>query len=284
MYSSTHNAVSRCSTLVKTALRCSAQGDYRLAETYFREALKLAPDRTGLSPAGRPALWNQLGMVCKYLGKFDRAEVYYRRALQHARRLPKTQHREFFLADLYHNLGGVEHARRRFSRAERYARKGMGLRLDCTAAESVAVAADRVALAAILDGLHKYKESEGHYRAALRAYRRGYGAEHPENTVILNNLGALCQATGRPKRAQFYYRAALRIQREKLNERHPDVAITLNNLALLHSSSGRIDRARSLLKEALEIFHVALGRSHPNTIAVKKNYDRVQQRSLKECE
>ena len=280
MHSQAHNAVSRSSTLVKTALHCSARGDYRLAETHLREALKLARNKNGLSSTACPALWNELGMVCKYLGKFDKAESYYRRALQRARALQKTPSREFFLANLYHNLGGVEHARRRFSRAESYAQKGLRLRLDCAAPESVAVAADRAALAAILDGLHRYKESETHYRAALRTYRRDYGADHDENTVILNNLGALCQATRRPKRAEFYYRAALRIQREKLHEHHPDVAVTLNNLALLHGSLGKIERARSLLKKALEILNVSLGRSHPNTIVLKKNYDRLQPRAV----
>ena len=275
MHSQARNAVSRSSTLVKTALHCSARGDYRLAEAHLREALKLAPNKNGLSPTSRPALWNALGMVCKYLGKFDKAEGYYRRAMQHAQHLPKTPSREFFLANLYHNLGGVEHARRRFSRAETYARKGLRLRLGCAKPEGVAVAADRAALAAILDGLHKYKESEALYRAALRTYRREYGADHSENTVILSNLGALCQATGRAQRAEFYYRLALRIQREKLNERHPDVAVTLNNLALLRRSLGKIDQARSLLKKALDILSFSIGRSHPNTIVVEKNYKRL---------
>lgn len=176
--------------------------------------------------ADRPAVWNQLGMVCKYSGKFDAAERYYRLALRHARRCAKGPEREFFIATLYHNLGGVEHSRRRFSRGEKYARKGLRLRLDWAAPNSLAVASDRAALAAILDGLHRPDESEELYHRALRTYRREYGPRHPEIAVILNNLGALYAATARPKRAESHYLAALRMKRGLLGTSHPDVAVT----------------------------------------------------------
>jgi tetratricopeptide (TPR) repeat protein len=266
---------SRASALVRTSLRCSARGDYRLAEQYLRKALKFAPKGKRLSRTSRPLLWNELGMVCKYLGKFDRAGDYYRRALRDARRSRHSADRTFFLADLYHNFGGVEHSRGRFSRAEKYARKGLELRLKCAAANSLAVAADRVALAAILDGLQRHTESEILYRAALRVYRRKYGASGRENAVILNNLGALCQATGRAKRAEFYYRAALRIKRMHVGECHPDVAVTVNNLAMLERSQGRLKHASSLFERALEILQNSLGRSHPNTLAVRRNRQEV---------
>jgi len=260
--------VSRSSTLVKTALRGSARGDYRLAEQRLQQALKLARSSTTLSEVGRPALWNELGMVCKYLGKFDKAERYYRRALRYARRFSKTADREFFLADLYHNLGGLEHARQHFSRAETYARKGLQLRLGCAKPDSIAVAADRAALAAILDGLDKHAESERHYRAALRTYRREYGPDHLEIALILNNLGALCQATGRTRRAEFYCRSALEMKRRKLGDSHPDVAVTMNNLGMLYVGLGKSSLARVYLQQAVQILKATLGARHPSTRAV----------------
>src|SRR5947209_1979818 len=102
----------RASQLLGRALGHSARGNYRRAESSLREALESAEKHTANFVVDRPALWNQLGMVCKYLGKFDSAERYYRLALRHARQHPKSPEREFFLANLYHNLGGVEHSRR----------------------------------------------------------------------------------------------------------------------------------------------------------------------------
>jgi tetratricopeptide (TPR) repeat protein len=261
--------------LLERALDYSARGEYRRTEHCLRKALKSSEQCTGGFVTDYPALWNQLGMVCKYLGKLDSAERYYHLALRRARQCPKSAEREFFLANVYHNLGGVEHSRRRFSRGEKYARKALQLRRKCAVPSSLAVASDRAALAAILDGLHRYEESEGHYQQALRAYRREYGASHPEIAVILNNLGALYQATGLPKRAESHYRAALRMKRRELGAYHPDVAVTANNLAMLHRSQGRFQAARVWFKKALQILDASLGRSHPRARNVRKNYRRL---------
>lgn len=209
----------RVSALLKRGLAHSARGNYARAETWLRKALASAPRAAGLFIADRPALRNELGMVCKYLGKLDSAERYYRLALRHACRCPGSPEREFFLANLYHNLGGVEHSRRRFSRAEEYASQGLELRLTCATPGGIAVAFDQAALATILDGQRRYAESERLYRQALRTYRREYRS-HPEIAVVMNNLGAHYQATGQPKRAESYYRAALKKKRQKLPGKH----------------------------------------------------------------
>jgi len=215
-----------------------------------------------------------MGMVCKYLGKFDRAERYYHLALRHAQKSVKRSGREFFLANLFHNLGGVEHSRGRYCRAEKYTRRGLQLRLKCAAHDSLPVASDRAALAAILHDLRKYKEAEGDYRAALRVYRREYGVSHPEIAVVLNNLGALCQATGRNRRAESYYRATLQMKRHELGASHPDIAVTMNNLALLYIALGKSASAREYFRQALQILKVSLGASHTSTRAVRANAKR----------
>jgi tetratricopeptide (TPR) repeat protein len=143
----------------------------------------------------------------------------------------------------------------------------------CSGCDSLAVASDRAALAAILDGRCKYQESENHHRAALTIYRRHYGASHPEIAVVLNNLGALYQAIGQTKRAELYHRKALPMKHRVLNANHPDLALTMNNLALLQSSQGRCDLARPLLKSALQILNVSVGSSHPHTKKVRRNYE-----------
>ena len=54
-------------------------------------------------------------------------------------------------AALYHNLGGIEHARRRYDAAEPFAREVVRLRFEAFGDDYPKVAADRVALAAILE-------------------------------------------------------------------------------------------------------------------------------------
>src|SRR5215831_17793585 len=89
-------------------------GDYSGAETCLLRALRSAH----LRRRDQLFLWNELGMVYKYLGRFDKSRGLYRRALREAPSYLSGAERDFFLADLYHNLGGLEHARGHFRRGE----------------------------------------------------------------------------------------------------------------------------------------------------------------------
>ena len=214
-------------------------------------------------------------MVHKYLGRFKAAEQYYGLTLRHSHRVAGTERHEL-LANIYHNLGGLEYARHQFSRAERYARKSLRFRAKVAPANGIALAADRVALAAILDGLGKFDESRKLYRQSLVAYRRAYGKSHREIALVLNNLAALYHKTGQYVRAETHYRAALTMKRRELGKSHPDLAITMNNLAILLASVGNAKLARRFFQNAMKIFAMSLGNAHAHTLAVKKNLRRMQ--------
>jgi tetratricopeptide (TPR) repeat protein len=113
----------------------------------------------------------------------------------------------------------------------------------------------------------------------LKTYRRTYGNGHREIALILNNLAALYQATGRPALAERQYRAALAMKRQELGKTHPDVAITLNNLAMLYASQERSEDARFYFEKALKILGHSLGKRHHTTRAVKRNLQKIKCRS-----
>ena len=246
-----------------------------MAEESFHKALRLL--RNDTSNPECIALWNELGIVLKYGGKYDEAERCYQLALRHSSMCFGIAEQRFFRANVYHNLAGIEHSRERFECAARYARKGLELRLKCSTPDSLAVAADRAALGAILHGLSKFRDSEKNYRQALRIYRREYGASHPEIAVLLNNLAALCHATGKASRAEYYFRAALRMKRKLLGRSHPDLAVTMNNVAFFFDSQGKTRTAQAWMTKALRILRSTLGSSHPTTVCVEENLLRIIQ-------
>ena len=95
------------------------------------------------------------------------------------------------VAAVYHNLGGLEHARGRYARGEPFARRSVAIREKALGPDHPDVAADVAALAALLDGQGKYDEAEPLYRRALAVFERVFGPEHYEIAVNLNNLAAL---------------------------------------------------------------------------------------------
>lgn len=264
------------STLQKQARQHTSDGEYRKAAVCLQKALRQVNGTRPACKRERLCLQNELGIVCKYLGRFDKAEKYYRLALRQAADCFQGRERDFFLATLYHNLGGVEHARRRFRSGESYSRKALQHRRKAAEAGSLAVASDMAALAALLDAQQSFAEAEALYVKALKTYRREYGTNHVEIAVVLNNLAALYQATGREKRAQAHYSEALRMKRKVLGPTHPDVGVTLNNLGMLSLKGSREKEAAKYFRKAISILMRSLGSTHPNTRAVQHNLQRIR--------
>ena len=255
--------------LIRVAQYALSRGEYARAERLFGFALRIAERVLGATDVLVGAILNDLGIVHKYQGRFDEAERAYRRA--HGIFLAARAEVSNELAALYHNRGGLEHARGRLAGGEPFARRGLELRERTLGPDHPAVAADAAALGAILDGLGKREEAEALFRRALTVFERTYGAEHQEVAVTLNNLAAHCQAKGDMEEAQRLYQRALAIKERRLGRDHPDVAVTLNNLAVLCRAQGRHSEAEPHYRRALTIFERALGASHPSTVACREN-------------
>ena len=102
------------------------------------------------SHAAAAARLNRLGLRCKAEARYDEGRAHYERALALLTGRPAPDIDA--IATLYHNLGGIEHARGDYATAEGFARRGVALREGIEDADPGDLAADRSALAAILDG------------------------------------------------------------------------------------------------------------------------------------
>ena len=86
-----------------------------------------------------------------------------------------------FGATLFHNLGGLDHARGLFAAGEPYARRAVEIRERLLSPDHTETAAHLAALAALLDGQGRYDEAERLYLRALSIFERAYGMENYEN-------------------------------------------------------------------------------------------------------
>jgi tetratricopeptide (TPR) repeat protein len=241
-------------------------GAYADAERGFEAALRAARRRFGARDPLVPGILNNLGVLRKAEGRYDEAEALYRRALELLDRRDRESR-----ATLAHNLGGIEHARGRFARAEPHARRSVELRSKLHGARHPAVAADMVALAAVLDGRGRFTEASQLYRRALAVFRRRLGPRSLEVGLALAGLGAAEQQRGRFATARRAYLQALEIQEALLGGRHVDVAMTVNNLAVLERDDGHLDRAEALFRRASATFCASLGEAHPHSLLAEAN-------------
>lgn len=253
--------------LLGTALR--QQGAYAEAEPPLVRAVDLAesmPER----PERAAGAWNNLGVLCKFAGWFDRGADAYQRALDRAHTVADPVARDLTAATILHNVGGLDHARGRFADAEEPSRRAWEIRRAHLDEDDPAVLADAVAYAAVLDGLGRYAESRPIYERALAVYERIFGPEHYETASTLHNLALVERAEGRLERAAGLARRAYAIKVKLLGRNHPDTALSAMNLA----SFGPPD-ASSLLAEALPALESALAPDHPHIARCRQLLHRI---------
>ncbi|WP_067479380.1 tetratricopeptide repeat protein [Actinomadura hibisca] len=250
------------------------RGAYEAAEIVLRRVLG-AIDRelrvTGPNPALEAELvstCNELAVTYKYFGKFTEARDLYLRALSLLQRALGPDHCD--VATVYHNLGGLAHARRDFHEAERPARRALAIRERVLGTDHIDVAAERAALAPILMELGRLEEAEELMRQALTALSVHYGDDHYQVAIALHNLAAIVYRQGRAGDAEPLFQRSLRIKEKALGPHHPELAGTLNNLALLRRKAGDRPGAVALYERGLRILLTTVVPAHPALRAIRQ--------------
>ena len=240
-----------------TAAALRAAGDYVRARSFASRALARATE-----PAWIAAAHNELGVVGKFSGRYAAAERHYRAALPLVRRLYGARSAQ--MAALWHNLGGLDHARGRHREGERAARKSVEIGCAVLPRGSLEQHAHEVAYGALLDELGRYRESIPMYRRALAAYRKA--GDRYEVASTLHGLAAAEHSAGGHAAARRHYIEALREYRASVGNAHPDVGRTLHNLAMLEAAAGRAGAAKLFARAAANLC-ASLGATHPTTRA-----------------
>jgi tetratricopeptide (TPR) repeat protein len=203
----------RITVLIRLGESLRILGRYRESEDFHRRAWGLADD-TPTAPMELVAALNGLGIVYKDTQRFINAAGCYKRALTIAIETVGPEAPE--LADIYHNLAGLQHIQARFTDGEPYARRALALRLAREGAASTGVAGDLAVLGAILLGQGRHAEAEQALGQALSIWHQRFGLDHYEVAIVEHNLAALHLARGEHQQALDCYRNVLRIKRRVL--------------------------------------------------------------------
>jgi tetratricopeptide (TPR) repeat protein len=248
---------------------CRVRGDFVRAEVSLKEALRILATEFGEASEEVANARNNLAVLYKACGRFDEGLYLYQKALVAVVKL----NGEDCLASsvIYHNIGGILHAKGDFTAAESPGRKAWDISRRLLCEDDPRTLFDAVAYAAILDGLQRYDESEAIYRRALAIFEQTFGPEHYEVTSNLHNLAAVLCARGDLDQAEKLYRRALAIKEKLLGEDSPDAALTLNNLGALLTRAGRPEEATRLLQRAVTILQDRVAPDHPHLVLARAN-------------
>ena len=242
-------------------------GDYLAADAAARDGIAAVESTLGPTAVELAVLLNELGMIGKYRGSFAEADQLYRRALAIHESLGDMACDN--VAAILHNRAGLAHARGDAEAAEPLARHGIAVRRALADPEPLALAADRVALAAILIDLARLDEAYELLRETRDDYEAVCGPAHYEIAITLHNLGSLEYRRGDFAAAAATLQEAAAIKRASLGSRNPDLAITLHNQARCAEELGDAHAAIDYLREAIDLLDGIVADTQPTLVACR---------------
>ncbi|MEM9803454.1 MAG: serine/threonine-protein kinase [Planctomycetota bacterium] len=127
-------------------------------------------------------------------------------------------------------------------------------------------------LAALVQDQGDLDEALTRYTRALELQREVHDRLHPDALIALNNVGGVLRRMGRYADALPYVEEALELKLEVLPEGHPSLFVAYNNVAMLKRGLGEIDDALDLFGEAQEMAARTRTEGTPNAISLRYNH------------
>lgn len=256
------------------AIRVSAR--YAAAYAQMKRTLAVAKRLLGPRDPDVASCLNDLGMLCKYWGRFPEGRRWYAKSL--ALTIETSGPDSSETATLYHNLAGIEHTAQNFAAAVEPGRRSVEVREKALGRGHPAWAADVAQLGAILDAVGETSEAEHCYREAIGVFRKHHGRDHYEVGFNYGNLATLKAGQGKLREAKRLYERGLAIMERALGRQHPETALFRQNLGTVLRDLGDRAGARRLIAASHKVLLAKLGAAHPNTRACKSNLDGLRAR------
>lgn len=263
------------------------QGNYKEAESLFKEALKINESQQEPEPALISSNCHNLGLVYFQLAKYKEAEEFEKRSIQlkeKASKSGKNSPKSFIsihdglsvsyvtLARIYRELGKTEDAERALQRAVLEMTTARG-----TDGRRVAIMKNYQAEFFAAEG-QNLQLAESLEEESLAILKTGFQPDHWFVSRSLYTLAGIRAQQGKRDEAESLYKQALPNLQVKLGPSHPEVAAAQTGLAQLYLDEGRYPEAESLLKQALAI-RERIEPNHPYVADLLDTWAKLMQRT-----
>lgn len=259
---------------LNNSLYDSALEELNTALFIHKEQLSKDKSYVGVSEA-----YNNLGVLCKDIGKFEEAEKYYKMALSEKEKEFEAYPLHPSVAKIYNNLGYLYREMGKYSMALDYVKKALDIQQQFykDTPNPLEIALTYNILGLISRDNKEYALAEEYYLKSLDIRQRVYedNPNHFDMATIYNNLGVLYMDFGRYELSLDYLKKSLEIKKiiYKQNEFHPWIANTYANLGRVYLKLNHLDMAEEHLKKSLEIRSIVYKKNptHP-LLALNKFY------------
>lgn len=194
---------------------------------------------------------NSLGMLYLRQGKYDKAEIPYKAALELVQNKLGPDHPD--VAACLNNLAWLASNQNKLAEAQSLIEQGLAIRLKSLGENHPAYARNLANLARIMMDRKNYQGAIENLEKALEIQRSVLGAEHPDT---LNSQSDLAEALFLSKdfsKAEESFRALLELDKKLEGENSAKVAWDMENLGKSLAAQDRTDEAKTLIASAKTI-------------------------------
>ena len=243
-------------------------GDLSAADAAYRRALVLAETHLAAGDPTTARVRNNLAVVLKYSGGFDEAAALYERSLESLTATLGPNHPR---SRQYFTTSGALRTPRDDRPPARAAREAVSIREAALGRAHPESAADRAALAAILDATGRHDEAAELLEGALTIFEQALGPDHYEVGVTLGNLGAIDARRGDLGQADSRPTPRAHDQTTVARPDHVELVPTLGTLGVVCRRAGKEAEARQCYERALRLLEGRVAADHPQVATLKAN-------------
>lgn len=285
----------------------SSRGDFRDAETAFRQAYDLCTRHLGSEHADTIAAANALAAHLLLIDEREEAEPIILQTWHKAQGVLHEGQPEFAAASImmgrllaekgdfenaepllrtgadlserYHGRNSLEAADAalslgvflqkagQISEVERWLHRALTIYERLLGERSQSYALALVAMGNFLEVSHVYGRAWEIYFKAYTIDREIMGSDHPACVNHLLRIARMCQAAGSKKDALWAYNEAIQIAGKVHGPNHPTFAACMEHFSSMLVESGNTAQALELLERATRIRKVIHGEQHPDYLA-----------------
>ncbi|KAA6408365.1 MAG: hypothetical protein FRX48_08107 [Lasallia pustulata] len=209
------------------------------------------------------------GQAFQENGNWDRAEVFYKSAVEMRTKLLGTEHPDTLSS--MRNLALTYSLQGLWKEAEKLRAQVLEIRKRVLGAEHPDTLISISDLASTYSDQGLWKEAEKLEVQVLEIRKRVLGAEHPDTLISMRNLALSYSRQGLWMEADKLGVQVLEISKRVLGAEHPDTLISMSNLASTYLRQGLWKEAGKLGVQVLEIRKRVLGAEHPDTLISMSN-------------
>ncbi|HQU84394.1 MAG TPA: tetratricopeptide repeat protein [Pyrinomonadaceae bacterium] len=220
---------------------------YKLAESSYQRALSLHFSNKSLNEdnkkKGSASIYHQLGMVASGQREYEKAERYYKQALE----IKVEFNDRYSQTSSYFQLGRVAHEQREYEKAESCYKQALELCVEFNDRYSQASTYHQLGM--VTQEQREYEKAERYYKQALEI--KVEFNDRYSQAKTYHQLGNVASEEREYEKAERYYKQALEICVE-FNDRYSQARI-YHQLGIVAHEQREYEKAERYYKQALEI-------------------------------